>query len=849
LKLASGIVKLQKTRQSNKQPGQHALLSPRADDGGQVKAADGIGCFLPFLRAHSWIFGLFLVVATMIAYQPVWHAGFIWDDVEYITNNLTLHSLDGLRQIWFEPGATVQYYPFTFTTFWVEYHLWGLNPLGYHLINVLLHACNAILLWLILRKFSAPGAWLAAGIFALHPVCVESVAWVTERKNTLSGLFYLCSILIALKFWLPVEISSEPRVAERDKGSTASYGSWKFYWLAFVLYVCALCSKTTTLPLPAVILLLVWWKRGRIIWRDIYPLGLFLAVGIAMGLMSMHVENHLIAPGKQWDGSWLERCLLAGRDLWFYLGKLVWPYPLISIYPRRTIQTSEWAGYVPVLAFLVGSSILCWKRDGWGRAPLVALLYFVTMLFLVLGFFNVSYFWYSFVADHFQYLASIGPLALAAAGITMAFVSLGKRNLFLKPAFCGVLLLTLGVLTWRQCRMYADDEALWRTTIDRNPASWSAHYGLGDVLLRKGQPDNAITYFRRALAIQPDYAEAHNGLGNAFLQKNQMDEAVIQFQRALAIQPGYAMAYNNLGNALFRKGQVDEAIISYQKALAIQPGNYEADDNLGNALLQKGRVDEAILHYQTVIGIKSGFAEAYNGLGNALLQKGQVDEAIIQFQKTLAIQPDHVEAHYNLGKALLQKGRTDEAITHFQTAIRIKPDYAEAQNNLGIALAQNGRAEEAILHFQRALVIQPDNAEAHNNLGIVFFQKGQLDEAIIQFQRTLSIRPDFMEAQGGLAHIAWILATSPDPSVRNGAKAVELAQQTDRLSNGRNLVTAATLAAAYAETGRFPEAITNVQRALQLAGNQNNAAMIAKLQAQLKLYQAGSPLRAAGASR
>ena len=666
-------MKRRKKRQSKQQARQNALLSPKMDDSGQSEVAEGIERLLAFLRRNGWLLGLILMAATILVYQPVWHAGFIWDDDYYVTNNQTLHTLDGLRQIWFVPGATLQYYPLTFTTFWMEYHLWELNPLGYHLINVLLHACNVTLLWLILRKLGVRGAWLAAALFALHPVCVESVVWVTERKNTLSGFFYLGSILVAMKFWLPDETSLESAVTGRDKDSTAGFGSWKFYWLAFVLYVCALCSKTATLPLPAVILLLVWWKRGRIVWRDVYPLGVFLAAGIIMGLMTLHVENHGGASGKEWAYSWLERCLLAGRDVWFYLGKLSWPHPLIFVYPRWTVETSKWTAYLPVLALVAGLSILWWKRNAWSRAPLVALLYFLALLFLVLGFFNVYYFRYSFVADHFQYLASIGPLALAASGITTASGVFGKRNRMFKPVFCGVLLLALGVLTWRQCWMYADEETLWRTTIQRNPASWMAYDNLGELLIPKGRMDEAIVQLQRALAIKPDDDEALNNLGNVLLQIGQVDGAIIQFQRALAIKPVFANAYNNLGIALIQKGQTDEAIIQFQKVLAIKPDNAVAHENLGNALLQKGQIDEAIFHYQ------------------------------------------------------------------------------------------------------RALAIQPDNVVVHDNLGNAFIQKGRLDEAIIQFQRTLAIQPDLVEALNGLANIAWVLATSPDPSVRNGTKAVELA--------------------------------------------------------------------------
>jgi protein O-mannosyl-transferase len=697
--------------------------------------------FPPPSWRRDWLFGLFIFAVTMIAYQPLWHAGFAWDDDTYITNNLTLHSLKGLWYVWFVPGATVQYYPLTFTTFWIEYHLWGLNPLGYHLINVSLHAGNAILLWLILRKLGVRGAWLAAAIFALHPVCVESVAWVTERKNTLSGLFFLGSILVALKFWLPGETSPESRMAGRDKDSTASFGNRKFYWLAFVLYVCALCSKTTTLPLPVVILLVVWWKRGRLFWRDIYPLGLFMAAGVAMGLITMHVEKALGAAGNLWRFSWLERCLIASRDVWFYLGKLFWPHPLIFVYPRWTIDASEWTAYVPVLALVAGFSIFWWKRAGWGRPALFVAAYFLILLFLVLGFFNVYYFRYSFVADHFQYLASLGPFALAAAAITAALGFFQKWKSILAPVLCGMLLLTLGALTRQQCKMYANLETLWQTTIEQNPACWLAYNNLGSILLGRGQTNEAFALFQKALEVQPDYEIAHNSLGDVYFQKGLMDEAIAEFRKAVEIQPDYLKAYDSLGRALAQKGLLDEAMVQFRKALEFQPDNPIANNYLGIVLLQKGRVDEAAVHLQHAVQIDHHYAEAYNNLGFALLQKGRLDEAVAQFQK----------------------------------ALDIKPTMAEGYNYL--------------------------------------------------------------------RDMAWTLATSPKASERNGVKAVEFAEQAARLSGGKDPAITMTLAAAYAEAGRFPEAVAAAKRTVQLAAAKNSPELDTALQAQLKLYQAGSPFR------
>ena len=624
------------------------------------------GTLLPSQR--DWIFGLVLVLAAIVAYQPAWHAGFIWDDNKYVTGNFALRSLNGLRLIWFVPGATVQYYPLTFTTFWLEYHLWGLDPLGYHLVNVLLHSLNAILFWMILKRLGVPGAWLAAGIFALHPVCVETVMWVTEHKNTLSGAFYLGSLLAALKFWLPVETSLQPKPSTSTGELTESFGNWRFYWLALAFYLCALWSKTAAVPLPAVILLLVWWKRGRIAWREAYLILPFLAVGTAMGLITMQVEKHGGATGSEWELSLLERCLIAGKDFWFYLEKLFWPHPLIFVYPRWEINPSQASSYLPILAAAICLLVLWLKRNGWGRPILFATVYFGILLSLVLGFLNVFYFRYSFVSDHFQYLASLGPLALAAAGIVWLADFFKRRMPWLKVAFCAGLLLALGTLSWCQARVYRSIETLWTDTLQKNPNCWMAH------------------------------------------------------------------------------------------------------SNLGNALFQKGHVDEAIAHYQ----------------------------------KALQIKPDYAEACYNLGNVLLKMGSVDEAIVHFQKALQIKPDYVEAHNNLGRALFQKGSVDEAIAHYQKALQIKPDNAEVQNNLALV-------------------------------------LATCPQASLRNGNKAVELAQRANQLTGDGNPTVLGTLAAAYAEAGRFPEAVETAQRALQLAETQSNTALANAIRSQMELYQAGTP--------
>jgi tetratricopeptide (TPR) repeat protein len=667
-----------------------------------------------------------IVLLVLLAFFPALRGGFIWDDDAYVTGNQALHDWNGLRRIWFVTAATPQYYPLVHTTFWLEYHLWGLNPFGFHLVNVLLHALAAILLWRVLLRLQLPGAWLAAAIFALHPVQVETVAWITERKNVLSAVFYFAAALTYLGF-----------VTSADAGVQNKRRSC-FYLGALVLFVAALLSKTVTCSLPAALLLVCWWKRGRLRRADILSLAPFFLIGLRLGLMTAWLEKyHVGAQGAEWSLSFIQRCLIAGRALWFYAGKLFWPARLVFIYPRWAVSASVWWQWLFPAAALGVVAVLWRARQRIGRGPLVAVLFFAGTLGPALGFVNVYPMRFSFVADHFQYLAGVGLIALATAGMSVGIGLLGQRRVFLEPAVCATLLAVLGVLTWRQTRMYADIETLWQTTILRNP----------------------------------DCSMARNNLGSAFVQQGRMDEAIAQFQNALAIKPDYAEAHNNLGIALVHKGQADNAIAQYQMALETKPDYAEARNNLGNALVQQGRMDEAIAQYQKALATKPGDAEAHNNLGNVFVQQGRMEEGIAQYQKALATRPDYANAHYNLGNAFLQQGRM----------------------------------EEGIAQFQEALAVNPNDADTHFNLGCIFLQQGHTGEAIAQFEKTLAIRPDDADAQNSLA---LVLATCPQATLRNGSKAVGLAERVEQLDGGKSPVILATLAAAYAEAGRFPEAVT-----------------------------------------
>ena len=356
-------------------------------------------------KRHTASLALLIFLASMIAYLPAMGGGFIWDDNDYVTENPTLRDVAGLREIWLDPSATPQYYPLVHSSFWIEYQLWGLNPTGYHVVNVLIHILNALLLWRVLTRFSVPVAWFAALVFAIHPVHVESVAWITERKNVLSGFFYLSAVLCFLNF----DDFTKLHVQEARR----RYG---WYVAAHVCFIAALFSKTVASTLPAALLVMIWWKRGKITLRNIVALLPMFAIGVFMGLFTVRLEKEQVgAQGIDWELSLIERLLIAGRAIWFYAGKLVWPFELIFTYPRWNIDHNQaWQYVFPagVLAVLVG---LWMTRNRIGRGPLAAVCFFCGTLFPALGFFDVYPMIFSFVADHFQYMASIGVIVLVVA--------------------------------------------------------------------------------------------------------------------------------------------------------------------------------------------------------------------------------------------------------------------------------------------------------------------------------------------------------------------------------------------------------------------------------------------------
>ncbi|HUB66948.1 MAG TPA: tetratricopeptide repeat protein [Candidatus Methylacidiphilales bacterium] len=658
----------------------------------------------PFRSNRDWFWGLALILAVILTYTPLWQAGYIWDDDATVTANPCIIGPLGLKEIWTTKAG--QFFPLVLTTFWMEHALWGLVPLPYHLVNVLLHAACAVVLWRVLRSLQILGAWFGAALWALHPLQVESVAWISEMKNTQSGLFYLLAILFFIKY-----------LQAKESGDRTGY-HWN-YALTLLFAALAMMSKTSTVILPVVLGLCAWWLEGRWQWRHLAklaPIFLMAVIAAVLSLWSYRSATSVFAE-TQAVRTWPQRIATAGDVIWFYLDKLLWPHPLMAIYPRWQIDAGQWISYLPLLVAIAGLFVLWLKRKSWwGRPCFFAAAYFLVGLFLFLTLIEQSYWEYSFVEDHLQYLAAMGPLALAGAGLARISDRVIPGKWWMRSAPGAVLLLIFGIWSWQRVSVYQNEETLWTDTLAKNRNCGTAYDNLGFALYQKGQINEAISQYQKALELNPRDDLAYNDLAQAFLREGQMDQAIIQLQRALAVNPNSGVTYVNLGDALAQKGEEDQAMTQYRRALEINPHLAEAHDNLGAGLLQKGEVDEAMAHFQQTLALEPGNAKAHNNLGWAFLQKGDIGQAIVQYRDALAINPHYAKAHSNLGWALLRQGRIDQAIDECQKALATDPDLVPAYNNLGNAFLQKGRVDQAIYCFQQALRLKPDYADAQYNL-------------------------------------------------------------------------------------------------------------------------------------
>lgn len=612
------------------------------------------------LRRPNWSLGGALILAVAVAYWPALFGLRLLDDDLHITAP-ALQSLSGLIRIWSELGATQQYYPVLHSAFWLEHRLWGDTLVGYHIVNVAQHVLSSFLLVALMRRLQLPGAWIAAFLFALHPVQVESVAWIAEQKNTLSTVFYLGAALVYVRFF-------EQRRIATYLGATG-------------LFVLAVLSKTSTVTLPPSLLIVAWWRNGRLDWRrDVVPLLPWFSIALAAGLVTLEIEHRLITEiGAALPLTPLQRIVLAGRALWFYGATLLWPSGLSFIYERWTVNPNEvWQWLFPVAAFGCTVGLVWWARRN--RAPLAAWLFFVGTLLPVLGVANVEWFVFSFVADHFVYVASLGVIVPAAVCFARY-----PAGLYILP------ICVLSVLTWQHSARFKDSATLFEHAARQSPRSAVAHYQYGAALARlPARTEEAIAALRTALALNPAATEVHALLGGLLAEKpSRSEEAIPHLRFAARRNPSDAMAQFRLGVTLGR----------------IDGGEQEAESALVAA-----------------IKTKPDFAEAHFELAEILARSpDRLTVAIASYERSIQLDPQLFAAHFNLGNTLLRlPDRAADAIPYFETAVRLKRDYAPAHSNLGLALAQiPGRLAESVPHFEAALRIDPDFSPARNNLSAV----------------------------------------------------------------------------------------------------------------------------------
>jgi tetratricopeptide (TPR) repeat protein len=621
-------------------------------------------------RPHrDYLAWLMIFASVVLVYAPALNGSLLWDDNGHICPK-TLRSLHGLLRIWTDLGATQQYYPILHSTFWVEYRLWGETVLGYHLANLVLHCIASCFVISLMRQLALPGAWLGGLIFALHPVCVESVAWMSEQKNTLSTVFCLGAALAYLRF-------------HQSRRAT-------IYSLALILFLLALLTKSVTAMLPAVLLVIIWWQQGRLRWKeDFLPLIPWLAIGAVAGLFTAWVERTYIgAQGSDFILTLGQRGLLAGRIPCFYFWKMVWPANLIFIYPRWTPDPAEAWQYVFPVA-VIGLLGAVWVVRKWNRGPLAALFAFLALLFPVLGFVNVYPFVFSFVADHFQYLASLALIIPASATLTSIVQRCTTTSTRWTASLAALVLLAiLGTSTWKQSHLYRNAETLYRDIIARNPGCWLAYNNLGNVLDTSPEhTDEVIALYQTALRLKPDHPEAHINLAS-ILAKNPATkaDAIRHWETALHTRPDFADGHNNLGVLLAREpNRLPEAIAHFEVAVRLDPAFSAAHSNLGTALARiPGRLPDAIRHYEAALNLDPDSAEAHFNLANALAKSPNThSEAIHHYETALQLSPEYADAHCNLAALLSQiPERRAEAISHYETALRQHPEWDFAQRAL-----------------------------------------------------------------------------------------------------------------------------------------------------------------------
>ncbi|HTQ39598.1 MAG TPA: tetratricopeptide repeat protein [Pirellulales bacterium] len=616
-----------------------------------------------------------IVIATCAAYLPAINGGFVLDDDALVTRNSSVKASDGLYRIWFT-SEPLDYWPITNTVFWLEWRLWGMNPIGYHITNLVLHIINSLLIWVVLRTLEIPQAFLAAAIFALHPVNVESTAWIAQLKNLLALFFFLLSILFYLKAGFTRTSFNSTKVYSTILSPFDWLEGKKSYWISLAVFVFAMLSKTSVVVLPLILLLVVWWQLGRVTWKDFLRTVPFFLVCIALTVVTLWFQKEHTGNILR-DVTLLDRLLGAGATIWFYLYKAFLPFDLSFVYPQWHIDSHDFVWWLPLIATIIITLILIWKRQtSRGRPTLFAWVFFCVALLPVMGFSDVGFMQHSLVADRYQYVAIIAVASIVSAYGSYFFQRL-RWPLFMPAA--AIMLLTLFLLTFQQASLYHDAVNLYTATLIKNPESPLIHYNLGVAYKDTGEPVRAREQFEQAVKLFPSYVDAIYGLGILCAENADFQGAINYYKRALELDSNNAEVHNNLGFALNQLGNPQEAFEHFKKAVELKPDLAKARNNLGIVLAQKGQIQEAITEFESAIRVDPNLAEAYASLGNVDLLLRKFAEAIDQYKQALKREPRQYQVYGNMALAYAQLKRPADAIAAAQKAIQFAQEQHQTQ--------------------------------------------------------------------------------------------------------------------------------------------------------------------------
>ena len=763
-------------------------------------------------RPTYWWPAALIPLLALAAMAPGVRNGFVhWDDTAYITDNPLLVRPDGLSRIWFT-RETPQYYPLTFSSYWLEYQAWGPWPTGYFVTNLLLHAVNSLLVFLVARALGAgrAAAWIVGALFAIHPIQVASVAWLVERKNVLCGLFFFLTILL---YW---------RGCRPDNRR-------EYYWASLLAFACALLSKTAAVTLPVSLLLaerLILTRRGWDPVRRILPM-LLLAFGL--GLVTIKHEWATVPEAA----AMAPQPLAVGAAPWFYLGKVFWPTTLLALYPRWQVSPADFIWWLPAAALIL-TIVVVWAGRRWlGSVPTWGLGHFLITLIPALGLVPFGYLRAAPVGDHLVYLALPG-LLLAVVYVIARFLqrwpASGTRTAIISAAVAALLLI-LGIKTWQQVQIWHDGERLWSHTLAHNPSSPLAYNNLGVTLAAEGRLEDALTCYQSAVRLHPTYWMARTNVGTALRDLGRLDEAVNEFRSMVDAAPGSAAAHFNLAGTLVLQGRRAEGFAEYAEAVRLAPTFAEAYTNWGVALVEAGSGAEAVERLKSALDLNPDNAIAHFNLGLALASLQQFDQAEAEYHEALRLKPDSPKVYTNLGLLLVAQGRLSEAVRALQAALELDPQDGLAHVNLGVLAVRANRTAEAEVEFRAALQINPADVEANNNLGALLVLQGRHEDAIPYLTEAIRLRPDHANAHYMLGNALAALGR-PGEAIPKFTRATEL-QPADGEAFEQ-------LAAACAAAGRNAEAVAAATRALELARAARDEAAAGRIRERLAQYRVGT---------